>query len=79
MPIKACICSYPGKFDTTREAYGEAAGQFFDLPKSGGQKNETRVKVDFANAPKGTRASVTKDTGGAVDMSMGYAMNPGGM
>lgn len=37
-------------------------------------KNEVAVRVDFANAPKGTSMATDKNSGVALDLAMGWAM-----
>jgi hypothetical protein len=38
---------------------------------------EIKIKVDFANAPKGTRATVDAGSGAVVDLSVGHQMGGG--
>lgn len=41
--------------------------------------SEARIKVDFANAPRGTRVTAEPQNTAHVDMSVGYQLLPGGM
>lgn len=48
-----------------------------DVPQTGAPSQELKIRVDFANAPKGMRASV-EPGGPAVDLSVGHQMGGGG-
>jgi phage-related protein len=46
---------------------------------AGRQSTEARVKVDFANAPRGTRVTADPQSSADVDLSVGYNMLPGAL
>jgi phage-related minor tail protein len=57
-----------GNTDAARSALAGAGGA-----------GETRLKVEFANAPRGMRVSTDAKSTGEVDLSTGYNLLPGGL
>lgn len=51
-----------------------AAGVAAGLPARGGGRNVTHIKVDFSNAPRGTRVTHKTNADAPVDLSMGYSL-----
>lgn len=55
---------------------GEGFRNFFNQAPA--QKTEAVIKVDFANAPKGTRVTAEPRGAAEIDLSVGYQLNPPG-
>ncbi len=69
--------------DWVQQSIGAAQGgdwrqQAIRAARMGTSSSETRVKVDFANAPRGTRVKADPQSSADVDLSVGYQLNPGG-
>jgi hypothetical protein len=57
-----------------RAVIGDERKDYFkDLPALPPSKSESRIKVDFANVPKGTKIS-SESSGSSIDITRGYSM-----
>lgn len=64
---------------TTSALFDPALRDLSSLALPGAQQQQAIIKVDFANAPPGTRVTADPRNTATVDMTTGYQLHPGGI